>query len=80
MELNDTFTIKVMDLDTKNLSYDIKKRELEVDWNKECEQHHINENCKIFCDSYSNFLSILTLDFYISSVLNHSQIERRTCK
>ena len=32
-----TFTIQKMDLDTKNLSNDIKAKELEAYWNKECE-------------------------------------------
>ena len=49
MALNDTFTIQEIGLDTKNLSYDIKK-ELEAYWNKECEQHPSNNHCKIFCD------------------------------
>ena len=50
MELNDIFTIKEMDLDAKNLSYDIKTKELEAYWNKECKQHPSNNHCKIFCD------------------------------
>ena len=50
MALNDTFTIQEMDLDTKDLSYDIKAKELESYWNKECEQHPSNNHCKIFCD------------------------------
>ena len=50
MALNDTFTFKEMDLDTKNLSYDIKSKELEAYWHKECEQHPSNNHCKIFCD------------------------------
>ena len=50
MALNDTLTIKEMDLDTKDLSYDIKAKELEAYWNKECKQHPSNNHCKIFCD------------------------------
>ena len=50
MALDDTFTFKEMDLDTKNLSYDIKTKELEAYWHKECEQHPSNNHCKIFCD------------------------------
>ena len=50
MALNDTFTFKEKDLDTKNLSYDIKTKELEAYWHKECEQHPSNNHCKIFCD------------------------------
>ena len=49
MALNDTFNIKEMDLDTKDLSYDIKAKELETYWKKECEQHPSNNHCKIFC-------------------------------
>ena len=50
MALNDTFTIQEMELDTKNLSYDIKTKELEAYWHKECEQHPSKNYCKIFCD------------------------------
>ena len=50
MALNDTFTIQEMNLDTKVLSYDIKKKELEDYWNNECEQNPSNNHCKIFCD------------------------------
>ena len=47
MSLNDTFTIQEMDLDAKNLSYDIKAKELKAYWNKECEQHPFNNHCKV---------------------------------
>ena len=50
MALNDTLTIQEMDLDTKYLSYDIKAKELEAYWNKECEKHPGNNHFKIFCD------------------------------
>ena len=50
MALNDTFTIQEMDLDTKDLSYDIKAKVLEAYWNKECEKHPSNNHCKIFCN------------------------------
>jgi hypothetical protein len=50
MALNDTFTIQEMDFNTKDLSYDIKAKELEDYWNKECEKHPSNNHCKIFCD------------------------------
>ncbi len=50
MALKDTFNIKEMGLDTKDLSYDIKAKELEAYWNKECKQHPSNHNCKIFCN------------------------------
>ena len=48
MALNDTFTIQEMDLDTKDISYDIKAKELEAYWNKECEQHPSHNHCNIF--------------------------------
>ena len=50
MALNDTFTIQKMDLDTKDISYDIKAKELGDYWNNECKQHPSNSHCKIFCD------------------------------
>jgi hypothetical protein len=50
MALNDTFTIQEIDLDTKDLSYDIKAEELEAYWNKECEHYPSNNHCKILCD------------------------------
>ena len=50
MALIDTFTIQEMDLDTKDLSYDNKAKELEAYWNKECEKNPSNNHCKIFCD------------------------------
>ena len=42
MALNDTFTIQEMDLNAKDLSYDVKAKELEAYWNKECEKHPSN--------------------------------------
>ena len=50
MALNDTFTIKEINLDNKNFSYDIESKILEAYWNKECEEHPGNNHCKIFCD------------------------------
>ena len=50
MALNDTFTIQEINLDTKDLSYDIKTKELETYWNNECAEHPNNNHCKIFCD------------------------------
>ena len=50
MALNDTFTIQEIDLDAKDLSYDIKAKELEAYWNKECKKNPDNNYCKIFCD------------------------------
>jgi len=48
MVLKETFTIQEMDLDTKNLSNDIKAKGLEAYWNKECEQQHSNNHFKFF--------------------------------
>jgi hypothetical protein len=39
MALNDTFTIQEINIDTKDLSYDIKVKELEFYWNNEGEQN-----------------------------------------
>ena len=50
MALNDTFTIQEINLDTKDLSYDIRTKELENYWNNECAEHPNNNHCKIFCD------------------------------
>ena len=50
MALNDTFTIKEINLDKKNLSYDNKPKEIEAYWNNECKEHPSNNHCKIFCD------------------------------
>ncbi len=50
MALNDTFNIKEMDLDTKDLSYDIKAKELEAYWNNECKEHPTNNHFKVYCD------------------------------
>ena len=50
MALNDTFTIQEINLDKKDLSYDIKPKELETYWYNECAEHPSNNHCKIFCD------------------------------
>ena len=50
MALNDTFTIQEMELNKKDLSYDIKAKELEAYWNNECKEHPTNNHCKIYCD------------------------------
>ena len=50
MALNDTFTIKEINLDKKNLSYDNKLKGIEAYWNNECVEHPSNNYCKIFCD------------------------------
>ena len=50
MALYDTFTIQEINLDKKDLSYDINPKELETYWNKEYAEHPNNNHCKIFCD------------------------------
>tara|TARA_B100000945_G_C19854410_1_gene355474 strand:- start:101 stop:253 length:153 start_codon:yes stop_codon:yes gene_type:complete len=50
MALNDTFTLQEINLDIKDLSYDIKAKELESYWNKEFAEHPRNNHCKISCD------------------------------
>ncbi len=50
MALNDTFTIQEINLDKKDLPYDINPKELEAYWNNECAEHPSNNHCKIFCD------------------------------
>ena len=50
MALNDTFTIQEMNMDTKDLSYDIKVEELEFYWNNEGEQNPTDNRCKILSD------------------------------
>ena len=50
MALNDKFTIQEIKMDTKYFSYDIKAKELEAYWNKECEKHPTNNHCKVYCD------------------------------
>jgi len=50
MALNDTFTIQEINLDKKDLSFDIKLKKIEAYWNNECTEHSSNNHCKIFCD------------------------------
>ena len=50
MALNDTFTIKEIHLDKKDLSYSNKLKEIEAYWDKECVEHPSNNHCKIFCN------------------------------
>ena len=50
MALNNTFTIKEINLDKKNLLSDNKLKEIEAYWHKECAEHPSNNHCKIFCD------------------------------
>lgn len=50
MALNDTFTFKEMNMDTKDLSYDIKIKQLEFYWNNEGEQNPTDNRCKVLSD------------------------------
>tara|TARA_B100001109_G_scaffold47540_1_gene38375 strand:+ start:345 stop:602 length:258 start_codon:yes stop_codon:yes gene_type:complete len=50
MALNDKFTIQEINLDKKNLSYDVESKEFEAYWNKECAKHPSSNHCKVFCD------------------------------
>ena len=50
MALNDKFTIKEINLDKKDISYDTKPKEFEAYWNNECTEHPSKNHCKIFCD------------------------------
>ncbi len=50
MALNDIFTIQEINLDKKDLSYDLDLKEIEAYWNNECAEHLSNNHCKIFCD------------------------------
>ena len=55
MAINDIFTIHEINLDIKDLSYDIKAKELETYWNKECSELPIINHCKIFAINTSTF-------------------------
>ena len=50
MALNDTFTIQEMDMDKKDISYEIKAKELETYLSNECKEHSTNNHCKVYCD------------------------------
>tara|TARA_B100000886_G_scaffold54644_1_gene33516 strand:- start:54 stop:323 length:270 start_codon:yes stop_codon:yes gene_type:complete len=50
MALEDTFTIQEINLDKKDLSYDIELKEIEAYWNNEYIEYPRNNHCKIFCD------------------------------
>ena len=50
MAINDTFTVQEINLDKKDLSYDIELKEIEAYWNNECTEHPGKNHCKIFCD------------------------------
>ena len=50
MALNDTFTIQEMNIDTKDLSYDIEGKELEFYWDNEGEQNPTDNHSKVLRD------------------------------
>ena len=50
MALNEKFTIQEINMDIKDLSYDIKAKELEVYGSKECAKNPTNNHCKVYCD------------------------------
>ena len=50
MALNDTFTIQEMNMDIKDLSYDIKVKELEFYLSNEGEQNPTNNPYKVLRD------------------------------
>ena len=50
MALKDTFTIEEMNMDIKDLSYDIKVKELEFYWNNEGEKNPTDNRCKVLRD------------------------------
>ena len=52
MALNDTFTINEMETDKKDLSYDIKAKELEAYWNNGLEDHPTNNHCVSFSELF----------------------------
>ncbi len=47
MALKDTFTIEEMNMDIKDLSYDIKVKELEFYWNNEREKNPTDNSYKV---------------------------------
>ena len=50
MALNDKFTIQEINMDTKDLSYDMKAKELQAYCNNECEKNPTYNHCKVYCD------------------------------
>ncbi len=50
MAINDIFTIKEINLDKKDISYDKELKETEAYWNNECAEHPIDNHYKIYCD------------------------------
>ena len=50
MALDNTITIQEINLDKKDLKYDIKLKEIEAYLKYKCAEHPSNNHCKIFCD------------------------------
>ena len=50
MALNEIFSFHDINLNKKDLPYDINPKGLEDYWNKECAKHLSNNHCKIFFD------------------------------
>ena len=50
MALNDTFTIQEINLDKKDLAYDIELKEIDTYCNNEYAEPPSDNHCKIFCE------------------------------
>ncbi len=50
MALNDKFTIQEINMAIKDISYDIKAKELEACWTNKCEKHSTDNHRKVYCD------------------------------
>ena len=50
MALNEIFTIQEINLRVKDLSYNVKAKDIQIYWNNECAENSSNNHCKIFCD------------------------------
>ena len=55
-----------------DLNYQLPKKEEKEYWYKECIAHPTNSHSKFIVINIGSFLGILTLDFYISTVLKLS--------
>ena len=50
MALNDKFTNQEVNMESKDISYDIKAKELEANWINECEKHPTDNLCNVYGD------------------------------
>ena len=50
MALNDKFTFQEIDMDKKDLSYNINTKQFEAYLINECKEHFTNNNCKVYYD------------------------------